>query len=53
MDQSVQGVPLIDRPVDGASQWIQHDAEQPDRHLPVSASSGSDANDRTGLATRY
>jgi len=37
MDQSDQAVPLIDRPGDGASQWIQHDAEQPDRHPPGSA----------------
>ena len=35
-------VPLIDPPDDGASHWIQHDAEQPDRHPPGSAWSGSD-----------
>jgi len=35
---------------DGASQWIQHDAELPDRHLPGSAWSGSDANDRPSFA---
>ena len=39
-------------PGDGASQWIQHDAEQPDRHPPGSACSGSDAIDRTGLGIR-
>jgi len=39
-------------PGDDASQWIQHDAEQPDKHLPGSACSGSDASDRTGLAIR-
>jgi len=38
---------------DGAFQWIQHDAEQLDRHPPGSAWSGSDANDRTGHAIRY
>jgi len=37
-------------PGDGASQSIQHDAEQPDRHLPGSAWSGSDASSRVGLA---
>jgi hypothetical protein len=37
---------------DGASQWIQHDAEQLDRHLPGFAWFGSDANDRTGLGTQ-
>ncbi len=31
---------------DGASQWIQHDAERPDRHLPGSDWSGSDAADQ-------
>ena len=39
-------------PGDGVFQWIQHDAEQLDRHPPGSAWSGSDANDRTGLAIR-
>jgi len=34
-------------PVDGAPQWIQHDAEQPDRHPPGSAWSGRDANEGT------
>jgi len=34
---------------DGASQWIQHDAEQPDRHPPVSTWSRSDANERNCL----
>jgi len=37
---------------DGASQLIQHDAEQPDRHPPGSAWSGSDASCRVGLAIR-
>jgi len=37
---------------DDASQWIQHDAERPDKHLPGSACSGSDASDRTGLGIR-
>jgi hypothetical protein len=40
-------------PGDGASQWIQHDAEQPDKHPPGSAWSGSDASFRVGLAIRY
>ena len=39
-------------PGDGAFLLIQHDAEQPDKHPPGSACSGSDANDRTGLAIR-
>ena len=52
MDQLGQGMPLIDPPGDGASQWIKHDAEQPDRHLPDSACSGSDASCRVGLAIR-
>jgi hypothetical protein len=30
-----------------------HAAEQADRYLPDSACSGSDANDRTGLAIQY
>ena len=41
---------LIHLPGGDASQWIQHDAEQPYKHLPGSACSGSGANDRTGLA---
>jgi len=52
MDQSDQAMPLIDRPGDGAFQWIQHDAEQLDKHPPGSALFGSAANDRTGLAIR-
>jgi len=35
---------------DGASQWIQHDAEQPDRHPLGSAWSRSDASCRVGFA---
>ena len=31
-------------PGDGASQVIQHDAEQPGKHLPGSSWSGSDAS---------
>jgi len=37
---------------DGASQWIPHDSEKPDRHLPGSACSGSGASCRVGLAIR-
>ena len=37
---------------DGASQWSQYDAEQPDKHPPGSASSGSAASCRAGLATQ-
>ena len=43
---------LIDLQGDGACQWIQHDAEQPDRHQPGSACSGSGASCRAGLAIR-
>ena len=39
-------------PGGGAFLLIQHDAEQPDKHPPGSACSGSDANDQTGLAIR-
>ena len=34
----------------GAFLLTQHDAEQPDKHPPGSVWSGSDANERTGLA---
>ena len=37
---------------DGAFLLIQHDAEQPDKHPPGSACSGSDASFRVGLAIR-
>ena len=36
-----------------APQLIGHDAEQPDKHLPGSACSGSDAIDRTGLCNQH
>ena len=39
-------------PGDGAFLLIPRDVEQPDKHPPGSACSGSDANDRTGLAIR-
>ena len=38
------------QPGDGASQWIQHDSEQPDKHPPGSDWSGIDASCRVGLA---
>ena len=44
---------LTHPPSDGASQWIQRGAEQPDRHPTGSAWTGSDANDRIGLAIQY
>ena len=37
---------------DGAFLLIQHDAEQPDRHPPGFACSGSDASCRVDLAIR-
>ena len=46
------GGSLIHLPGDGAFLLIQHDAEQPDRHPPRSACSGSDASCRFGLAIR-
>jgi len=59
----VTSIPMVPMPLpssgagllplcDGASQCNQQDAEQPDRHPPGSACSGSDASCRAGLAIR-
>ena len=52
MDQSSPEVLLIDPPVGDACLWIVPVVEQPDKHPPRSAWSGSDASDRIDLATQ-